>query len=155
MREIGLLTLVLACSAPAMGQSVADTIVIDGNKFLMHGTVLKPRQLLDVMSNDAAAYDHMRLAKRSNDYATAFGCVGGFLVGWPLGAAVAGGDPQWIMAGIGAGLIVVGITLNSSYKRHAATAVGTYNARLRDILHGESRLIIGPSSSGLGFALQF
>lgn len=37
--------------------------------------------------------------------------IGGGLIGWPLGTAIGGGDPEWILAGIGAGVLAVAIPL--------------------------------------------
>lgn len=35
--------------------------------------------------------------------------IGGALIGWPLGTAIGGGDPEWALAGIGAGFLAIGI----------------------------------------------
>ena len=39
---------------------------------------------------------------------------GGFLIGWPLGTALAGGDPNWTLAAIGAGCVAIAIPRPSS-----------------------------------------
>lgn len=40
-----------------------------------------------------------------------FAFVGGGLIGWPVGTLIGGGEPEWILAGIGAGCIAIGIPL--------------------------------------------
>lgn len=42
---------------------------------------------------------------------TIFAVAGGALVGYPVGTAIGGGDPEWVLAGIGAGCIAVAIPL--------------------------------------------
>lgn len=51
----------------------------------------------------------------SNGYtitANILGGVGGFLIGWPLGTLIAGGEPEWVLAGMGAGVLAVAIPLS-------------------------------------------
>lgn len=40
-----------------------------------------------------------------------FAFIGGGLIGWPIGTLIGGGEPEWILAGIGAGCIAIGIPL--------------------------------------------
>ncbi|MBK8636390.1 MAG: hypothetical protein IPN72_23720 [Saprospiraceae bacterium] len=46
-------------------------------------------------------------------------CLGlqvAFMIGYPLGALIRGGEPNWALAGVGAGLVVVSIPIASSVK---------------------------------------
>lgn len=45
------------------------------------------------------------------------GFAGGALIGWPLGTALGGGDPEWYLAGIGAVLVGGAIALEIVGKR--------------------------------------
>ena len=49
------------------------------------------------------------------------------MIGWPLGTALGGGDPQWGIAAAGVGVILLSIPLNVSFKKHAQNAFGIYN----------------------------
>jgi hypothetical protein len=147
-----LLFWLLLTSLPALGQSVKDTIEVRKRTFRMHGVVLKPRNMLELMQPCHKAYEEMRVAKRNYDYGSAFAGVGGFLIGWPLGTAFAGGEPQWALAGVGAGLIAISIPFSSGYKRHARNAVANYNAgRCAET----SQLEFGTTSSGIGLIMRF
>jgi hypothetical protein len=64
-----------------------------GTKFISNGRVLKPRDVLQLMRSDQEAYPVFRKAKSNYDAAGVLGFIGGFLVGWPLGTAIGGGDP--------------------------------------------------------------
>lgn len=98
-----------------------------GTSFVQNGKKLSPKQMLNLMDVNPAAYKEMEAAKLNNDWATAFGFAGGFLIGWPLGTAIGGGEPNWTLAGIGAGLVVVSIPFSTAYKKHALKAVDMYN----------------------------
>lgn len=37
--------------------------------------------------------------------------AGGALIGWPIGTYIGGGEPEWVLAGIGAGLVAIAIPL--------------------------------------------
>lgn len=76
------------------------------------------------------AHSYMQKAKRKSGLLTPLGYVAGALIGWPLGTAIAGGKPEWGMAGVGAGLIVAAIPLSNSYSRNARRAVSIYNQQL-------------------------
>ena len=45
------------------------------------------------------------------------GGIGGFLVGWTLGTALGGGDPDWTVAGVGAGFIALSIPFAIKVKK--------------------------------------
>lgn len=123
----------LIAMATLSAQSLTDSIAVKnrmGPVFLQHDKVLKPKQMVRIMEPVPNAYGYMEKAKSKFDVGTAIGYVGGALIGWPLGTLVAGGDPEWELAGIGAGLIVVSIPFASSYSRNARQAVGLYNGSL-------------------------
>ncbi len=66
-------------------------------------------QLVKTMEPNEQAYKEIKAAQSTYTLAIIVGGVGGFMVGWPLGTALSGGEPNWIFAGIGAGLIVISI----------------------------------------------
>jgi hypothetical protein len=58
--------------------------------------------------------------------------AGGGMVGWPLGQAIAGeNEPLWVLAGVGAGLIVLSIPLAIVADNKVENAVDAHNRRLR------------------------
>lgn len=95
-----------------------------------NGQQLTLKQAQDLMESVPLAFEEMKRARTNNTFATIFGMAGGFMVGWPLGTAIAGGDPEWVMAGIGAGLIGVSIPFASGTSKRAKNAVDAYNENL-------------------------
>lgn len=81
------------------------------------------------MEIDAEAFKEFKRAKSNYDAGQVLGFIGGFLIGWPLGTALGGGDPQWGLAGGGAALLLASIPLNSGFKKHAQRALTIYNGR--------------------------
>ena len=81
------------------------------------------------MQYNQEAYNEFKKAKSSYDAVQVVGFVGGFLIEWPVGTALRGGDPQWGLAGVGAGLILISIPLSSGFSTHAIKAVEIYKWR--------------------------
>jgi len=125
------LALTVALSGPLIAQAVQQPIKMEkkfgGVKFWQDGKYLKPKEVLHMMETNQAAYDAFKKAKSNLDVASVVGFAGGFMVGWPLGAAVAGGEPQWGLAGAGAAVILLSIPFSSAFKKHATRAVEIYN----------------------------
>ncbi|HRP30652.1 MAG TPA: hypothetical protein PKV73_02130 [Agriterribacter sp.] len=114
--------------------SLSDSIDLitgfSGTRFYHHDTPLKMRQLRDVLRSNEQAYMHFNASKSPGAWATILSCAGGFLVGWPIGTAIAGGNPNWALAGVGAGLVAVSVPLNIVANRKLRKAVNAYNAAL-------------------------
>ncbi|WP_247235057.1 hypothetical protein [Telluribacter sp. SYSU D00476] len=126
-------SLILFHSGSGFAQIQKDSIEVrkkGGTKFLLNGNPLTPKQLLQLTSNNPAAYQHMKRARSNQGVASVIAYAGGFLVGWQLGSMIGAGTPNWTMAGVGAGLIGVSIPFSSAYTKHAKEAVALYNSNL-------------------------
>jgi hypothetical protein len=136
MQRLALLLLALFATLAVYGQT---EIRMEKSKFYEGRTLLKPGQVLDRMRSKPEAFNEFKKAKSNYDAGQVLGFTGGFLIGWPLGTALGGGDPQWGMAAGGAALLLLTIPLQSGFKRHAQNALTIYNgdplARDRVNLH--------------------
>ena len=140
------------------GQSQSDNIQIKknfGTVFIQNGKKLSPKKLLDITKSNSEAYKEMKVAKSNFDTGTIFGVSGGILVGFPVGTALGGGEPNWILAGIGAGLIVISIPFTASYTKHAKKAVGIYNNSSSLTGFRKVDFELGITSNGLGIKVVF
>jgi hypothetical protein len=97
----------------------------------------------------------MAQARKNETPALLLSIAGGALIGWPIGSAIAGGDPQWWLAGAGAGLIICSIPLQIGYNKHLFNAVTIYNADLKKIGILKPVLRIGFARSGIGVQISF
>lgn len=114
------------------------------------------REVKSIFESNDLAYEQIKAAKSTYTWAFVLGTLGGGLVGYPLGTALAGGDPLWAMAGVGAGLIIGSIPLTRSYNKKAKQALETYNNGLNTTSYNNSReLKFITNSSGVGLAYSF
>ncbi len=141
-----------------LSQNPADSIQVKkrlGTVFQQNGKNLTPRQLVNITQANQEAYSEMRIAKRNYDFGYIIGFSGGFLVGWPIGTSLGGGDPNWTLAAIGAGLIVVSIPFSTGYTKHAKKAVAIYNKSLKTSYLSKPELRIGLTYNGIGLKCTF
>lgn len=144
-------------NAQTFGQRIEAEKVFAGYKFTKNGRTLSFKQLANEMEPNRAAYEALKPARTNSTIAAIVGGAGGFLVGWQLGAAIGGGEPNWVMAGVGAGLIGISIPITAKANRQAMEAVEIYNSSLggtfKPIYHPQ--LLIGSTANGFGLSLRF
>src|SRR5580765_2703743 len=90
---------------------------------------ITPAMAQEMMTNSPEAFEEMKKAKTNRAFSNVLGAIGGALVGFPVGQAIGGGDPNWTLAAVGGGLIAVSIPFAIAYKKHAGKAVSIYNAK--------------------------
>lgn len=98
-----------------------------GVRFERDSISYSPKQILDILSDNETAYLEFKRAKSNYDFAGVLGFAGGFMIGFPLGSALFGGDPEWGLAAGGVALILASIPLNNAFKNHAQSALDIYN----------------------------
>ncbi|MEQ8702267.1 MAG: hypothetical protein RIC19_00015 [Phaeodactylibacter sp.] len=126
-----ILSLVAFGFAPCFSQQNSDTIAIQktfgGYQFYQDGKALTLSKLSYTLKSNSQAYQELQAAKTSYAAAVVVSCAGGFLVGWPIGTAFGEGEPNWTLAGIGAGMIAISFPINKGFKKRAKQAVDIYN----------------------------
>lgn len=151
---IGLLISTLTlCQA----QQIEIQKVFGGYKFTKNGHFMTMGELANTLKTNSEAYELIKPAKSNNTLATILGVGGGALIGWPIGTALGGGDPNWVLAGVGAGLLVIAIPISSSANKKAKEAVELYNSSLEptSFYQAKPSLKIIANSNGIGFAINF
>jgi hypothetical protein len=153
---------IMLCAFILIGTSVLaqsqDSISVEkrwGTVFTQNGKVLKPRQLLEITHVNPEAYQVMQQAKKNYDAGAVIGFIGGFMVGYPCGSAIAGGDPEWALAGVGAGLIALSIPFSTAYVKHTKRAVAIYNGSLVTEKKEVAMVHFGVTSNGIGLKVAF
>src|SRR5690554_6812662 len=123
-----------------------------GQQFYQNGEKLSMAQLVKAMEGHDEAYREITKARSTYTFGMIAGGAGGFMVAYPLGTALAGGDPKWVLAGIGAGLIVVSIPITQKFNKQSQTAVNLYNEGLKkDSGFIRPKLYFGSTENGIGF----
>ncbi|MBI2967752.1 MAG: hypothetical protein HYY40_08060 [Bacteroidetes bacterium] len=115
----------------AFSQEKKDTIEVKksfgGTVFRMDGKNLRPVKLFEIVPINSEAAKEKNIAETNYYISMCLGLAGGFLIGYPLGISIRGGEAPWGLAGIGAGLAVISIPFTSTYTKHATRAVRIYN----------------------------
>ena len=144
----------------SFGQSSADSIsmhkAFGGYQFYQADQKLNMSQLVNAMKSNEQAYQEIKSAQSNYTFASILGFAGGFMIGWPIGTAIGGGDPNWALAGIGAGILVVSIPISNQANKQAKSAVEEFNRGLRNSSFwdkNELRFIV--SDTGLGLRFNF
>jgi hypothetical protein len=146
--------------AYTFGQTSTDSIsmkkVFGGYQFYQGEKRLNMNELVKVMKPNEQAYKKIKSAQSTNTFSSFFGLVGGFMVGWPLGTAIGGGEPNWKMAGIGAGIIVISIPISQRFNKKVKQAVDIYNVELKtSSFWDKSELKFSMNRNGLELTLRF
>lgn len=129
---------------------------LGGYQFYQAGKVLRVAQLVKILEPNELAYNEIKAAQSNYVFAMILGSAGGFMVGWQLGTAVGGGEPNWTMAGIGAGLIVVSIPISQKFNKQAKGAIDIYNRGLEtSSFWDKNELNFVMTSNSLGLTLRF
>jgi hypothetical protein len=158
MKKFFILFALIFLTINLFGQIPSDSIQIKkrlGPVFQQNGKNLTPNQLMAITKSNPDAYAEMKIANTNYVASLFLQFPGGFLIGYPIGTAIGGGKPNWTMAAIGAGLVVVAIPLISGYNKHATNAVRIYNKRLKSSSMPASTIILGFTANGIGFRVRF
>ena len=161
MKRIAIIiSLLVVTFSFTFGQTSTDSIamkkVFGGYQFYQGEKILRMNQLVKAMEPNEQAYKQIKSAQSTYTLASIVGFAGGFMVGWPIGTAISGGEPNWTMAGIGAGLIVVSIPISNSFNKKAKLAVDTYNGGLQtSSFWDKNELKLSMTGNGIGLTLNF
>jgi hypothetical protein len=153
--SIGILLLI-----PAFSQNKTDTIsyqkTFGGYKFFHNNQVLKPGHMVGLMRSDVEAFAYMKKARTFNHIVKVLGYTGGLLVVWTFGTAISGADPNWAIANVGAGLILLAFPLHMLYNKYSLSAIRIYNSNLKDLSScPDYDLKFGLNSGGVGLTMRF
>lgn len=149
--------LVITCSNFCNAQKIEIEKKFGGYKYTQNGEVMRMHDLADTMKANTEAFNLIKKAKSNTAIATAFSAIGGGLIGWPLGTAIGGGDANWTLAGIGAGLVGIAIPISSSANKKAKQAIDLYNASQNATAHHifNPEFTVLANTNGVGLAVSF
>jgi hypothetical protein len=159
-RTVIIMTLLSVSLSFTFGQTITESIsmkkVFGGYSYYKGEKRLNMNQLVTTMKTNELAYTQIKTAKSTYTFASIVAFAGGFMVGWPVGTAIAGGDPNWTLAAVGAGLIVVSIPISQKYNKQAKQAVDTYNGGLKSTsFWNKNELRLSMTGNGAGLTLRF
>lgn len=148
--------LIITSSATLNAQKIEVKKVFGGYTFSQNEKILNLNQLSELMKNNKQAFDLVKSAKTNQTWGMILGGVGGALIGFPVGTAIGGGDPEWALAGAGAALIVATIPIIKSFNKKTKKAVDLYNADLPSVSYQfQPEFNLNFRGTGLGITMSF
>jgi len=156
-----LLTFLTVSATFTYGQVAVDSISmkrapLGGFWYYQGERRLTMPELVNIMQPNDLAYYHIRSAQTSQTGGFILSYAGGALIGWPVGTALGGGEPNWLLAGIGAGLVLVAIPIGLHSTRQSRQAVDIFNSGLQtSSFWDENELRFTVTPNGIGFTLRF
>lgn len=142
-----------------LSQQTVDTIeikTVKGKKeYFYKGEPLTFDKLIDLTKSNEEASIKIKAAKNNIGGAKVLGYAGGFMIGYTLGVAIGGGDPPWLLAAAGVGVIVLSIPLNKAYQRNINEAANIYNKDILDKGKVTTKVGFGPTKHGVGITVSF
>ncbi len=149
------LSFILAAFSFCHSQTIGYEKVFGGYKFTQDGKTLNMDELTTQLNTNEESAQLIKKAKSQSTIASILGGIGGALVGYPVGTAIGGGEPNWVLAGVGAGVIAVGIPISSSANKKSRKAVEIYNSGSRTKKENLAKLFMVSNNSGMGLAFKF
>lgn len=125
---VGILFFTLLSISITNAQKIEMEKVFGGYQFKQNDKTLLLKDMKEIMKENNEALALIQSAKTNQTWALVLGTAGGALVGFPIGTAIGGGDPEWALAGAGAALIVATIPIVKGFNRKTKKAVELYNA---------------------------
>ncbi|QNM85467.1 hypothetical protein H9W90_14965 [Polaribacter pectinis] len=109
-------------------QKIEMKKVFGGYTFSQNDKTITLNQMQEIVKDNQEAFDLVKSAKSNQTWGMVLGGIGGGLIGYPIGTAIGGGDPEWALAGVGVAFIVATIPIVKGFNRKTKKAVELYNA---------------------------
>lgn len=130
--------------------------VFGGYKYTQNDELISIGDLASIIESNTSAFELIKKGRTNRSLAAVLGFAGGGLIGWSIGTSVGGGDANWTLAGIGTGLVIIGIPISSRANKKINQAVELYNASFNSTsktFKPEFKIIA--NSSGFGLSMNF
>jgi len=155
-----LITVLIFSSVVVNAQNQPDTITVNkvkgGYQYLMDGKVLTLPELESLLNKNTESSELYKSAKETNGFLSVLSYAGGFLVGYPIGQAIGGGEALWELAAVGAGLIVIAIPIANGVTKKMNKAVQIYNSGIQPTSFWDDKeLKLQLTGNGVGLAFRF
>jgi hypothetical protein len=119
----------LMCFGVAFSQPIQMHKTLGGAHFQRDTIYLSHSHVLEILSVDPEATNEFKMAIKDYRIGGTLGFAGAILLAIPVVTAIAGGDPEWLLAGGGAVLIGISVPFSRGFKQHSQAALDGYNMR--------------------------
>ena len=133
---------------------LSQELSLSKGKFYKGDVRIDARQFVKQMESNREAFAIATKAKSNYDVSNVLGFIGGFMIGWPLGTAIGGGEPEWGLAIGGAAIVGIAIPIQSSASKKFRSAAGIYN-QAAGLDASASLFKVNLSPGGVGVSYNF
>lgn len=158
MKRITLtLALVITTLTFCNAQKIDIEKVFGGYKYTQNDALMSIGDLASVIESNTKAFELIKKGRANRSFGAILGFAGGGLIGWPIGTSIGGGDANWTLTGIGAGLLIIGIPISSRANKKINQAVELYNASLNSTANQKLKpeFMIIANANGVGLSMNF
>lgn len=127
MKHLTIILILVCCFSVGFSQKIEIRKSLGAVSFFQDGKKLRLKEVSEQLAVNPKAAGIFKSARSSESLGAVLGGIGGALIGYPLGTALAGGEAEWTLAAVGAGIIVLSFPIYSSAGRKAETAIAFYN----------------------------
>lgn len=142
----------LGLSIYSVAQQEQQDLKVEKGRFYVDGEITNLANFVEIMNVNPEAYELAKKAKSGYSSGNVLGFIGGFMIGWPIGTAIGGGDPNWVLAGAGAGVLILAIPIISSANKKMNKAVELYEGESNQSV---TSLKFKVSPNKVGFVYSF
>ena len=119
------LTFITLCSSQKMEMKKT----FSGYVFFKDGERISKRNLKKTLEPNKIAFDLFKNSRTKKTVGSILEFSGGFLIGFPIGQAISyNPEPNWSLAGIGGGLVIIGTIFSLDVIKKTKRAVEIYNS---------------------------
>lgn len=119
----------ILASAEVLSQPLEMHKTLGGAHFMRDTLYLSHRHVKEILSVDPQATEEFKVALKNYRIGGVLGFSGAILLAIPVVSAIAGGEPEWLMAGGGAALLIASVPFSRAFKARSETAITLYNER--------------------------
>ena len=130
---VGALVASACASAPKMNVSapIEKESAFLGTSYEQRGEPIDRGDMIEKLEQEPEASEELSGAGAFSAIAVLSAAVGGALIGWPIGEAVAGNDdPKWVLAAVGGGFVAISIPFAIVADNKVENAVDAHNRRV-------------------------
>ena len=152
LKNILLIILVTGMSYCSFAQQVEVKSNFWGTKITNNQEKINIKEFIELTKSNKTAHEYALKAKENKGTGELFSAIGGFMIGWPIGQAIAGGEfkPELLIAGVGVACISIPFT--SGMSKNLKKARDAFNGK-SVAYHTEYSFIA--NANGIGLSLNF
>lgn len=146
-------TIIILTTNLCNAQKIEAKKVFGGYKYSFNGDRLSLKELEEILEKNSESFKFFKKAKSNLILSSILNLSGGALIGIPIGQSLSGKDTNWVLAGIGTGLAITGLTIYSSANKKINKSIEIYNSEKIVALNYEFR--INSTLNGLSLSVRF